>query len=111
MLARNRARGPPSPRLPIRHFSVVLTPTPTHRKPTMQILFINNNGGGFADYLDVAEDTTVGRFFADKMGHESSSNYLIRINRQPVANDYVLKPGDRVTFTPTKIEGARRRVA
>ena len=77
----------------------------------MQILFINNNGGGFADYLEVAEDTTVGQFFADKMAHGSSSNYLIRVNRQPVANDYVLKPGDRVTFTPTKIEGARRWVA
>ena len=77
----------------------------------MQILFINNNGGGFADYLDVDDNTTVGRFFTEKMPHEASSNYLIRVNRQPVANDYVLKPGDRVTFTPTKIEGARRRVA
>ncbi len=77
----------------------------------MQVLFINNNGGGFADYLDVAEHTTIGKFFADKMPHESSSNYLIRVNRQPVANDYVLQPGDRVTFTPTKIEGAVCRVA
>ena len=77
----------------------------------MQILFINNNGAGFADYLDVADDTTVGQFFADKMPHEASSNYLIRINRQPVANDYVLKPGDRVTLTPTKIEGAHKRAA
>ncbi len=77
----------------------------------MQVLFINNNGGGFADYLDVAENTTIGKFFADKMPLESSSNYLIRVNRQPVANDYVLQPGDRVTFTPTKIEGAACRVA
>lgn len=77
----------------------------------MQVLYINNNGGGFADYLDVAENTTVGRFFAEKVPHEPSSNYLIRVNRQPVANDYVLQPGDRVTFTPTKIEGAHRREA
>jgi len=77
----------------------------------MQILFINNNGGGFADYLDVDDNTTVGQFFSEKMAHEASSNFLIRINRQPVANDYVLQPGDRVTFTPTKIEGAYRRVA
>lgn len=74
----------------------------------MQILFISNNNGGFADYLDVDDNTTVGQFFANKMPHEASSNFLIRINRQPVANDYVLKPGDRVTITPTKIEGARR---
>lgn len=77
----------------------------------MQILFISNGGGGFADYLDVAENTSVGQFFADKMPHEASSNYLIRVNRQPVANDYVLKPGDRVTITPVKIEGARRSAA
>lgn len=74
----------------------------------MQILFINNDGGGFADHLDVDDNTTVGQFFANKMPHEASSNFLIRVNRQPVANDYVLKPGDRVTITPTKIEGARR---
>jgi protein involved in polysaccharide export with SLBB domain len=77
----------------------------------MQVLFINNNGGGFADYLDVEDNTTVGHFFSEKMTHEASSNYLIRVNRQPVPNDYVLQPGDRVTFTPTKIEGALRRAA
>lgn len=77
----------------------------------MQILFINNNGGGFADYLDVADNTSVGQFFADKMPHEASGNYLIRVNRQPVANDTVLMPDDRVTFTPTKIEGARHCAA
>ena len=75
------------------------------------ILFINNNGGGFADYLDIEENTSVGQFFAQKMPHEASSHYLIRVNRQPVANDYVLRPGDRVTFTPTKIEGAHRHAA
>ena len=77
----------------------------------MQILFINNNGGGFADYLNVEENTSVGQFFAEKMTHDASSNYLIRVNRQPVPNDYVLQPGDRVTFTPTKIEGARYHAA
>jgi len=76
-----------------------------------KVLFINNNGGGFADYIDVEDNTTVGQFFARKMPSEASSNYLIRVNRQPVANDYALQPGDRVTFTPIKIEGAHRRVA
>lgn len=77
----------------------------------MQILFINNNGGGFADYLDVDDNTTVGQFFAQKMPHETSSNFLVRVNREPVPNDYLLKPGDRVTITPVKIQGASRRVA
>ena len=33
-------------------------------------------------------------------------DYLIRVNRQPVAADQVLQEGDRVSVTPTKIEGA-----
>jgi hypothetical protein len=33
-------------------------------------------------------------------------NYLIRVNRQPAARDQVLVEGDRVSMTPTKIEGA-----
>lgn len=104
------ARGPPWA-APLTTFQTNLR-TPLHKRDTpMQILFINNNGGGFADHLDIQENTTVSKFFADKMPHQASSHYLIRVNRQPVANDYVLKPGDRVTFTPTKIEGARRLAA
>lgn len=74
----------------------------------MQILFISNNNGGFADHLDIDDSTTVGQFFANRMPHEASSNYIIRVNRQPVPNDYVLQPCDRLTITPIKIQGARR---
>ena len=72
----------------------------------MRILFINNEGGGFADYVDVSEGQTVEQFFNDKMPGRKADNYLIRVNRQPVPRDYVLKEGDRITITPTKIEGA-----
>ena len=77
----------------------------------MKVLLINNDGSGFADYVDVPTGTTVAQLFEQQIGGSKPSNYLIRVNRQPVAYDYVLQPGDRVTFTPTKIEGARRRVA
>lgn len=77
------------------------------RKITMRILFVNNDGAGFADYVNVAEGTTIDQFFTIKMEGSESSNYLIRVNRQPVPKDYVLQEGDRVTITPTKIEGAR----
>ena len=40
------------------------------------------------------------------MPHERPEDYLIRVNRQPVPRDYVLQANDRVTVTPTKIEGA-----
>ena len=73
----------------------------------MRILFVNNDGGGFADYVEVAPGTTVEKFFCEKMPGRSASDFLLRVNRQPVARDQVLQEGDRVTATPVKIEGAR----
>jgi len=72
----------------------------------MRILFVNNEGGGFADYLEVAPGLTVEKFFQEQIPGRKSEDFLIRVNRQPVAKDYVLQEGDRVTMTPTKIEGA-----
>ena len=56
--------------------------------------------------MDIAENTTVDKFFNEKLFGNKSEDYLIRVNRQPVAHDYVLQEGDRITLTPTKIEGA-----
>ena len=72
----------------------------------MRVLYIDNDGGGFADYVTVSDGTTVEQFFKDKMQGRKPDNYLIRVNRQPVPRDYVLQENDRVTVTPTKIEGA-----
>ncbi len=72
----------------------------------MRILFVNNDGGGFADYINVNEGKTVEQFFKDQMPDRRPEDYLIRVNRQPVPRDYVLQENDRVTITPTKIEGA-----
>jgi hypothetical protein len=73
----------------------------------MRVLFLNNAGGGFADHIDVIEGTTVEKFFSQKMSGSSEADYLIRVNRQPVARNQVLQEGDRVSITPRKIEGAR----
>ena len=72
----------------------------------MKVLVINNDGGGFADYLEVPEGTTVKRLFEQQINSPNPGNYLIRVNRQPVPADQVLQEGDRVSFTPVKIEGA-----
>ena len=72
----------------------------------MKILWINNDGGGFADTVDVARGITVEKFFCEKLPDRASSDFLIRVNRQPVPRGQVLQEGDRVTMTPTKIEGA-----
>ena len=71
----------------------------------MKVLFINNDGAGFADYVEIQPGTTVKSFFKSRCSGEAAS-YLIRVNRQPVASDYVLQESDRITITPTKIEGA-----
>ena len=74
----------------------------------MRILFINNDGGGFADHVDVEPGLTVEQLFAQRLPHGRPRDYLIRVNRQPTAPSQILQEGDRVSFTPTKIEGARR---
>ena len=72
----------------------------------MKVLYINNDGGGFADFIDVNEGVTVASLFQQKMQGAKTSDFLIRVNRQPVSGDHVLQEGDRITFTPVKIEGA-----
>lgn len=72
-----------------------------------KIVFINCHGGGYADYLDVPEGATVGSLFSEKVPHSRPEDRLIRVNRQPAPADQRLVDGDRVSFTPTKIEGVR----
>ena len=72
----------------------------------MRVLYINNDGGGYADHIDITDGTTVSQLFGQKMPGRKSGDFLIRVNRQPAGADQVLCEGDRVSFTPTKIEGA-----
>ena len=72
----------------------------------MRVLFINNDGGGFADHIEVPEGTTVAALFAERLPGREAVDYLIRVNRQPVGADQLLGDGDRVRMTPSKIEGA-----
>jgi sulfur carrier protein ThiS len=72
----------------------------------MKVLLINNDGGGFADYIEVAENLTVQELFNQRVGAGKEADYLIRVNRQPVARDQVLLDGDRISITATKIQGA-----
>ena len=72
----------------------------------MKIFFLNNDGGGFADQIEVAEGTTLGQLFTQRMGGRSPEDYLIRVNRQPATAEEPLTEGCRVSVTPTKIQGA-----
>ena len=72
----------------------------------MRIMFLNNDGGGFADYIEAPQGTTVEKLFYQQFPDRIPEDFLIRVNRQPVPKDYVIQEGDRVTVTPSKIEGA-----
>jgi sulfur carrier protein ThiS len=72
----------------------------------MKLFFINNDGGGFADTIEVPEGSTIAQLFEDRMSHGKPADYLIRVNRQPIPEGHILQEGDRVSVTPTKIEGA-----
>jgi hypothetical protein len=72
----------------------------------MKILLINNDGGGFADHVELKDGISVTELFKQQLPNRRPQDYLIRINRQPAGADQALQPGDRVSFTPTKIEGA-----
>ncbi len=74
----------------------------------MRVLFINNDGGGFADHIEVPDGTTVAVLFAQRLPGRKPADYLIRVNRQPVEAEQALRDGDRISMTPSKIEGAAR---
>ena len=72
----------------------------------MRLMYINNDGSGFADHIEIEEGTTIASFFTEKMTGRKPADFLIRVNRLPTSADQVLLPGDRVSITPTKIVGA-----
>lgn len=72
----------------------------------MKLFLINNLGAGFADHIEVEDGTSVSDLFAEKMPGRKADDFLIRVNRLPTPSDQVLQPGDRISITPLKIEGA-----
>src|SRR5439155_11759577 len=71
----------------------------------VKVLFINNDGGGFADYVEVPEGTNVSSFFDKQLPGREPADFLIRVNRQHAAADQVLRDADRVSCTPVKLGG------
>ena len=44
----------------------------------MQVLYVNNDGGGYADHVEINPNTTVEKFFSQKMSGRNAEDYLIR---------------------------------
>jgi hypothetical protein len=63
-----------------------------------RIRYINNEGGGFADTIEVPSGTTIGQFVRERVSNPG--NYHIRVNGQEVAADEFLQEGARVSIVP-----------
>lgn len=71
----------------------------------INIQLINNQGGGYADRIQVPAESTLS-YVANKYAEGNPENYNIRVNKEVQTADYALKDGDRVTITPNKMTGA-----
>ena len=72
----------------------------------MKVFYLNNDGGGFADTIEIPDAQSVQQFFKQRMSGSKPQDYLIRVNRQPTSADQVLHEHDRISISPTKIHGA-----
>jgi hypothetical protein len=81
---------------------------PFTKEIRMKVMYLNNAGGGFADFIEVQQGTTVAKLFAERLPGSKAEDFLIRVNRLPCSAEQILQEGDRVSITPTKIQGARR---
>lgn len=72
----------------------------------MKVFYINNDGSGFADTIEIPDAQTVQQFFQERLPERKPQDYLIRVNRLPVSADQVLQANDRISISPTKIHGA-----
>lgn len=72
----------------------------------IKVLYLNNDGGGFAKYVEVATGMSLSSFLLLHLGTSfSPGEFTIRVNRQPSDQDYILKQDDRISVTPVKVEG------
>ena len=55
----------------------------------MRILFINNDGGGFASHIEVAEGTTVAQLFEKQLPGREAGDYLIPAAEGAIGEDHI----------------------
>ena len=68
----------------------------------IKVLFTNADVEGSTRYVEISEKTTVEQFFKDQMGEVNPASYLIRVNREPVAANQVLKDKDIFSVWPLR---------
>ncbi len=74
-----------------------------------RVLLVKNDGTGFADYVNLpSEPVTITDFLREHVDDFNPETQMIRVNNMHVAEDYILRPGDKVSVTPQKVDGGRR---
>jgi len=87
--------------------AVTVTPKKIDGAADIRVSLVCNDGTGFADYVDVAEGTTLSNLVAAKINLGNPKNFVISYNGTPVTMAHqVLRNGDRISITPNKIQGA-----
>lgn len=82
------------------------TPQSKQGERKMNVLFLNNDGEGFAKRIEIGSETRLDDFLVENIDGFNADNFVIRVNRQPAERTYVLQDGDRISASPRKIEGA-----
>lgn len=72
----------------------------------VKILYIANDGSGVAQYVNVAQGTTVRQLFDQKQPGRNFGDYICMVNREASQPDYVLRDQDKFSVTPSKVSGA-----
>lgn len=80
----------------------------------IKVTFVNNDGGGFAREVEVANNKSIAEFCYEEAdihsdsetGDFAPSKWKIRVNRNCVPAGYILQNSDRVTVTPINVKGA-----
>jgi len=70
------------------------------RKRTVEILFVNDLGGGYPTKEKVVENTTVENFLSTVMEKWEAKEYTIILNGKRPTSDCVLENGDQLVVTP-----------
>jgi sulfur carrier protein ThiS len=71
----------------------------------IEVLFVSNANGGFANKVTAIAGVTAGQFIAQQ-NSGMTTGFSIRINNLPATADQVLNNNDKVSVSPVNIKGA-----
>lgn len=71
---------------------------------TIQV--VSNEGAGFVEKVTLPKGTTFGQYFDQRHPNVSPKDFTLKLNRAQPSRDAVLKDGDFLSMTPSKMEGA-----